>query len=88
MIPQEIIRRKRDGAALEEAEIAFFIAGLTSGAVTEGQAAALAMAIFFRGMTRRECADLTRAMTRSGSMLDWRASGPRIPRGAWATISA
>ena len=72
MIPQEIIRRKRDGAVLEEAEIAFFIAGLTSGAVTEGQAAALAMAIFFRGMTRRECADLTRAMTRSGSVLDWR----------------
>ena len=72
MIPQEIIRRKRDGGVLEEAEIAFFIEGLTSGAVTEGQAAALAMAIFFRGMTRRECADLTRAMTRSGSMIDWR----------------
>ena len=72
MIPQEIIRRKRDGAVLDEAEIAFFIAGLTSGAVTEGQAAALAMAIFFRGMTRAECADLTRAMTRSGSVLDWR----------------
>ena len=35
MIPQEIIRRKRDGAVLDEAEIAFFIAGLTSGAVTE-----------------------------------------------------
>ena len=72
MIPQEIIRRKRDGGVLEEAEIAFFIGGMTSGVVTEGQAAALAMAIFFRGMTRRECADLTRAMTRSGSMIDWR----------------
>ena len=72
MIPQEIIRRKRDGAALGEAEIAFFIAGLTNGAVTEGQAAALAMAIFFRGMTRTECASLTRAMTGSGRVLDWR----------------
>ena len=83
MIPQEIIRRKRDGGVLEEAEIAFFIKGLTSGAVTEGQAAALAMAIFFRGMTRRECADLTRAMTRSGSMLDWRAAdlpGPVVDK--------
>ena len=83
MIPQEIIRRKRDGGVLEEAEIAFFIAGLTSGVVTEGQAAALAMAIFFRGMTRRECADLTRAMTRSGSMLDWRAAdlpGPVVDK--------
>ena len=83
MIPQEIIRRKRDGGVLEEAEIAVFIEGLTSGVVTEGQAAALAMAIFFRGMTRRECADLTRAMTRSGSMLDWRAAdlpGPVVDK--------
>jgi len=83
MIPQEIIRRKRDGGVLEEAEIAFFIEGLTSGVVTEGQAAALAMAIFFRGMTRRECADLTRAMTRSGAMLDWRGAdlpGPVVDK--------
>lgn len=83
MIPQEIIRRKRDGATLEEAEIAFFIDGLTSGVVTEGQAAALAMAIFFRGMTRRECADLTRAMTRSGTTLDWRGAdlpGPVVDK--------
>ena len=71
MIPQEIIRRKRDGAALDDQEISFFIEGLTSGVVTEGQAAALAMAIFFRGMTRAECAALTRAMTRSGRVLDW-----------------
>ena len=83
MIPQEILRRKRDGGVLEEAEIAFFIEGLTSGAVTEGQAAALAMAIFFRGMTRAECADLTRAMTRSGSMIDWRGAdlpGPVVDK--------
>ena len=72
MIPQEIIRRKRDGLALSDAEIEFFIRGLTAGSVTEGQAAALAMAIFFRGMTRAECAALTRAMTHSGKMLDWR----------------
>jgi len=74
MIPQEIIRRKRDGAALDEREIDFFIAGLTAGSVTEGQAAALAMAIFFRGMTRAECAALTRAMTASGRVLDWRSA--------------
>ena len=83
MIPQEIIGRKRDGGVLEEAEIAFFIEGLTRGVVTEGQAAALAMAIFFRGMTRAECADLTRAMTRSGSMLDWRGAdlpGPVVDK--------
>ena len=71
MIPQEIIRRKRDGQSLEAADIDSFIAGLTDGRVTEEQAAALAMAIFFRGMSRDECAALTRAMTRSGRVLDW-----------------
>jgi thymidine phosphorylase len=71
MLPQEIIRRKRDGLALNDGEIAAFIAGLTSGAVSEGQAAAFAMAVFFRGMTIDERVALTRAMTRSGAVLDW-----------------
>ena len=73
ILPQEIIRAKRDGGALSAGEIGDFIAGLTSGAVTEGQAAAFAMAIFFRGMTLEERVALTRAMTRSGLSLDWRA---------------
>ena len=51
ILPQEIIRAKRDGRELTATEIAAFIAGLTSGDVTEGQAAAFAMAVFFRGMT-------------------------------------
>ena len=72
MLPQEIIRAKRDGRALSEAEIDEFIAGLTSGAVSEGQAAAFAMAVFFRGMNLDERVALTRAMTRSGATLDWR----------------
>ena len=71
MIAQEFIRAKRDGEALSEADIKAFIAGLTSGAVSEGQAAAFAMAIFFRGMSETECAALTRAMTLSGKVLDW-----------------
>ena len=50
-LPQEIIRAKRDGRELSEAEIGEFIAGLTGGDVTEGQAAAFAMAVFFRGMS-------------------------------------
>jgi thymidine phosphorylase len=74
MLPQEIIRRKRDGAALGAAEIESFIAGLTSGAVTEGQAAAFAMAVFFKGMNLDERVALTRAMMRSGSVLDWRSA--------------
>ena len=60
-------------------EIGDFIAGLTSGAVTEGQAAAFAMAVFFRGMTLDERVALTRAMTRSGASLDWRDAEPAGP---------
>jgi thymidine phosphorylase len=73
MLPQEIIRKKRDGGALTAEEITFFIAGLTKGSVTEGQAAALAMAIFFRGMSRDEAVALTQAMMRSGSVLEWKS---------------
>ncbi len=76
-LPQEIIRAKRDGRDLNEAEIGEFIAGLTSGAVTEGQAAAFAMAVFFNGMTLEERVALTRAMTLSGETIDWRA--PDLP---------
>ena len=71
MLPQEIIRKKRDGAALSAEEIAGFIAGLVSGAVTEMQASALAMAVFFNGMSRDEAVALTRAMRDSGTVLEW-----------------
>ena len=72
MLPQEIIRAKRDGETLSAGEIGDFIAALTSGAVSEGQAAAFAMAIYFRGMSLDERVALTQAMTRSGTRLDWR----------------
>ncbi|WP_207477830.1 thymidine phosphorylase [Arenibaculum pallidiluteum] len=72
MLPQETIRRKRDGQALTEAEIAEFVGGVTAGTVTEGQVAAFAMAVFFQGMTLDERVALTRAMTRSGRVMDWR----------------
>lgn len=79
MLPQEIIRRKRDGGALSDAEIAFFIDGLTKGTVGEDQAAAFAMAVFFRGMSFDEAAALTRAMAHSGKMLDWSKEDLRGP---------
>jgi thymidine phosphorylase len=72
MLPQETIRAKRDGRALSREEIDEFIAGLTSGAVSEGQVAAFAMAVFFRGMDIDERVHLTRAMMRSGETLDWK----------------
>jgi len=70
-LPQEIIRRKRDGAVLSREEIAFMVEGLTAGSVTEGQVAAFAMATFFRGMTTDERVALTLAMRDSGTVLDW-----------------
>ncbi len=71
MLPQETIRRKRDGKALTAADIAAFVEGLTAGTVTEGQVAAFGMAIFFNGMNRDEAVALTLAMRDSGDVLDW-----------------
>ena len=71
MLPQEIIRRKRDSLPLSAEEIAAFVGGIASGAVTEGQVSAFAMAIFFRGMSRAEAVALTLAMRDSGDVLDW-----------------
>src|SRR5262245_6000017 len=75
MQPQELIRAKRDGAALDEAQIDAFVRGLTDGTWSEGQVAALAMAICCRGMTRAETVALTRAMTASGQRLDGSRAG-------------
>ncbi|CAO4149739.1 thymidine phosphorylase [Methylorubrum aminovorans] len=79
-LPQEIIRDKRDGRALSEADIAGFIEGLTRDAVTEGQAAAFAMAVFFRGLSLDERVALTRAMTQSGTVLAWDLPGPVLDK--------
>ena len=71
MLPQETIRRKRNGEPLTREEIGRFIAGLTDGSVSEGQVAAFAMAVWFNGMTREETVALTLAMRDSGNVLDW-----------------
>lgn len=70
-LPQETIRRKRDGSTLPAEEIAAFVAGLTEGGVGEGQAAAFAMAVFLRGMDPAETVALTLAMRDSGRVLRW-----------------
>jgi len=80
MLPQEIIRRKRDGGALEPELIEAFIEGLTSGRVSEGQAAAFAMAVFFRGLSVPERVALTHAMTLSGEVLSWELPGPVLDK--------
>jgi thymidine phosphorylase len=71
LLPQEIIRAKRDGQALSAEEITGFVRGLAAGTVSEGQVAALAMAVFFNGMSREEAVALTLAMRDSGDTLDW-----------------
>ncbi|WP_306227701.1 thymidine phosphorylase [Bosea beijingensis] len=70
-LTQEIIAAKRDGAELPEADIRQLIAGLPDGSVSEGQAAAFAMAVYFNGMSERERVALTLAMRDSGTVLRW-----------------
>jgi len=74
-LPQEIIRRKRDGETLTTAEIEFFIRGVTNETITDGQVGAFAMAVFFRDMSMPERIALTRAMLESGECIDWQAFG-------------
>ncbi|NNC90322.1 MAG: thymidine phosphorylase, partial [Akkermansiaceae bacterium] len=76
MLPQEIIRRKRDGETLRREEIEFFVAGMTDGRITEGQVAAFAMAVLWRGMDLEERVALTEAMRDSGEVLRWDLGGP------------
>jgi purine-nucleoside phosphorylase len=81
MLPQEIIRRKREGVQLRREEISFLIRGLTDGSVSEGQVAAFAMAVFFRGMEREEAVALTLAMRDSGTVMNWPdAKGPVLDK--------
>ena len=70
--PCEIIRAKRDGAALNRAQISAFVRGLTDHTWNDAQVAALAMATVLRGMDVAETVALTEAMTSSGDVLDWR----------------
>jgi len=80
-LPQEVIIRKRDGAALTKGEIGQFISGLTDGSVSQAQAAAFAMAVFFRDMTLDERVTLTEAMRDSGTVLDWsELDGPVVDK--------
>ena len=71
MIPQEIIRKKRDNKDLSKEDINFFVDGLTNGSFSDAQIAAMSMAIFSNGMTSEETVCLTEAMTNSGDTLNW-----------------
>jgi len=74
-LPQEIIRRKRDGYALGGTELREFAQGIAQETVSEAQIAAFAMAVCWRGMDAAECVALTLAMRDSGSVLRWDDAG-------------
>jgi thymidine phosphorylase len=79
VIPQELIRRKRDGGTLTDEEIRFLVHGIAGGGLSDGQAAAFAMAVFFRDLDDAERVALTGAMRDSGTVLRW-DDGPVVDK--------
>lgn len=77
-IPAALIKKKRDGLALTDEEIDFFVRGFTDSSIPDYQMSALLMAIVLKGMSRAEAAALTLSMLRSGRQLDF-GSTPYIP---------
>ena len=70
-LPQEIIRKKRDGNKLSREEIDFFVKGIADNTISEGQIGAFAMAVYFQGMEMDERVALAMSMRDSGTVLDW-----------------
>ncbi|MBL51307.1 MAG: thymidine phosphorylase [Candidatus Marinimicrobia bacterium] len=81
MLPQEIIRKKRDGHSLSGEEIQYYIEGIAEGLVNESHIAAFSMAVIFNGMTVDETFYLTDQMMKSGDTLNWdNLDGPVIDK--------
>ncbi|WP_162654525.1 thymidine phosphorylase [Lentilitoribacter sp. Alg239-R112] len=81
LLPQELIRKKRDGLALDRNEISQFVQDVTNGNFSDSQVAAMTMAIFLNGMDRDETVALTSAMCKSGDVLNWaHLDGPVVDK--------
>jgi thymidine phosphorylase len=78
-LPQEAIRRKRDGEELDAGELARIAHGIGDGSLGDAQVGAFAMAVHFRGMTAKECAAFTAAMRNTGEVFDWSGESPPGP---------
>ena len=77
----DVIKKKRDGDALSSEEIRAFVEGYSKGEIPDYQAAALCMAIYFRGMSDEETTELTLAVRDSGERLDTsRIKGLRVDK--------
>ncbi|OLN27746.1 pyrimidine-nucleoside phosphorylase [Desulfosporosinus metallidurans] len=74
----DLIEKKRDGEALSREEIRFIIDGYVQGGIPDYQMSAWAMAVYFRGMTLEETAELTLMMAQSGDQLDLSILGRRF----------
>ncbi|QEA40611.1 thymidine phosphorylase [Pistricoccus aurantiacus] len=71
MLPQELIRHKRDGRELPPAAIAEFVRGIAEERIGDGQLGAFAMAVYLNGMSEAETLALTTAIRDSGQVLRW-----------------
>ncbi len=82
ILPQSIIRKKRDKQVLTKADIQAFVDGLALSTFTDAQASSMAMAIYLNGMDTDEIVNLTTAMMNSGTVLDWagKVDGPVVDK--------
>ena len=83
MLTQEIIKKKRDGGTLNAEDIRAYVGGVTDNSVSEGQIAAMCMAIFFNKLNIEERTTLTLAMRDSGRVLEWKdlqLNGPVVDK--------
>ena len=82
-LPQELIRKKRDGLILNDIEIGFLVRGISDSSLTDAQLGAFAMAVFHNGMNMDERISLTQHMMHSGSVLQWQdlnLNGPVVDK--------
>ena len=81
LLPQEIIRTKRDGGSLTKEQIQYFVDGLVTLNFNDAQAGSMAMAIYQKGMNTQEIIDFTMAMKNSGDVISWpEIDGPIVDK--------
>ena len=81
LLPQELIKAKRDGQELTADAIRGFVDGIAAGQVSDAQIGAFAMAVYFQNMSMAEQSALTLAMRDTGRCLHWQdLDGPVLDK--------